>query len=76
MRSWKSISSSSMVRGCKHGGRHPQRQCSQCRVRPHAGVDGSDLAAPTVTCKLDEASGTRMYNLTYRVKGTRAGQLA
>ena len=43
---------------------------------PNAGVDGADLATPTVTCKLDEASGSRMYNLTYRVKGTRAGQLA
>ena len=76
------------MRGCTHGGRHSQRQCSQrasalppqkavLTVRsPNAGVDGADLATPTVTCKLDEASGSRMYNLTYRVKGTRAGQLA
>jgi hypothetical protein len=37
-----------------------------------AGVSGADLAAPTVTCRLDETSGSRMYNLQYRVKGTRA----
>lgn len=35
-------------------------------------MNGEDLAAPTVTRRLDE-SGSQVYSLTYQVKGTRAG---
>ena len=56
----------------------PRAACTQRRAHDAlnvAGVNGADLATPTVTCRLDETSGNRMYNLTYRVKGTRAAGL-